>query len=253
MDDREAQGAAAPPIWRTALDFSAQDAGHYLDNVNPGLLRLVDGSPRRVLELGCAGGMFGATLKATYPGVTVVGIEAGSAAAEKAATRLDRVIHGRIEEIDFAAEGFVTGEFDTVVAGDILEHLFNPWELLVRVKPYLAPNAQLLASIPNVRNIWLVSQLLLLGRWEYVGRGLLDITHLRFFTLHEIRKMFEETGFRIESTGCGILPHLQPVFEAYKGQGTKQLKVDRMTIADVSPEEMTEFCAAQYFLRCRPA
>src|SRR3989441_6786633 len=153
------------PIWQRCLDFESQDAGHYLDYVNQGVLALVDGAPRRVLELGCAGGMFGATLKERFPGATVVGVEAGRAAADKAARRLDRVIRSRLEELDFSAQEIAPGEFDTVIAADVLEHIVNPWEFLVRLKPWLAPGAQLLASIPNVRNIWLVSRLLLEGRW----------------------------------------------------------------------------------------
>ena len=68
-------------------------------------------------------------------------------------SRLDRVVHARLEDVSFADQGFRPGEFDTVIAADILEHLVNPWELLVRLKPFLAPRAQIVASIPNVRNI----------------------------------------------------------------------------------------------------
>src|SRR3954462_15272422 len=122
--------STAPP-WQALLDFDRQEAGHYLDYVNPAVMQMIDGTPRRVLDLGCASGAFGAALKQRYPGASVVGVEAGSAAASKAAERLDRVVHARLENFDPAREGFAPHEFDTVIAADVLEHLVNPWQLLV--------------------------------------------------------------------------------------------------------------------------
>ena len=241
------------PPWRTCLDFDRQDPAHYNDNVLTPLFDVMDESPRRVLELGCAGGGFGAALMERFPGATVVGIEAGRAAAAKAATRLERVICARIEDVDFAAEGFKPGEFDMVVAADILEHLIDPWNLLVRLKPWLAPRAQVVASIPNVRNITVVSELLVGGRFEYAERGLLDITHLRFFTLAEIQRMFVETGYVFEERRAMLLPSLEAVYRAYQGRGPAMLKLGRLTLSDVTQDELTELCAAQFVVRCRPA
>lgn len=254
MNDSDAPNSPPrAPIWQRCLDFDSQDAGHYLDYVNQGVLGLVAGEPRRILELGCAGGMFGATLKERFPGASVVGVEAGRAAAEKAATRLDRVIRSRLEELDFPAQGIAPGEFDTVIAADVLEHIVNPWEFLVRLKPWLAPGAQLLASIPNVRNIWLVTRLLLEGRWEYVERGLLDITHMRFFTLEEMRRLFAETGYAIELAQASVAPGLREIYEKYRGRDVAEVKIGRLTLANVTAQEIEEFCAEQFLLRCRPA
>ena len=241
------------PIWQRCLDFESQDAGHYLDHVNQGVLALVEGTPRRILELGCAGGMFGATLKERFPGASVVGVEAGRAAADKAATRLDRVIRSRLEALDFSAQGIAPGEFDTVIAADVLEHIVNPWEFLVRLKPWLAPGAQVLASIPNVRNIWLVMRLLLEGRWEYVERGLLDITHMRFFTLVEMQSLFTETGYRVELAQASVAPGLREIYQKYRGRDVPEIKIGRLTLTNVTAQEVEEFCAEQFLLRCRPA
>src|SRR5258706_12294436 len=111
--------ASPAPIWQRCLDFESQDAGHYLDYVNPGVLALVEGTPRRILELGCAGGMFGATLKERFPGASVVGVEAGRAATDKAATRLDRGIRSRPGEADFAAQGTARARVDTRLAAAV--------------------------------------------------------------------------------------------------------------------------------------
>jgi O-antigen biosynthesis protein len=245
------EGAGFP--WQTCLDLENQETAHYPDFVNTAIFDVIEGAPKRVLELGCAGGMFGSVLKARFPGATVVGIEASRAAAAVAATRLDRVICERIEEVDFAAHGFTPGEFDTVIAADILEHLVNPWQLLVRLKPLLAPGAQVVASIPNARNAILIAALAVNGRWQYRERGLLDITHLRFFTLEEIRRLFAETGYRYEKHAVNFSPPLLELYRGNQGRGKVSLQLGRLTLADVTPEELQELCAEQFVVRARPA
>lgn len=242
-----------PPAWQTCLDFESQGEDHYLEHWNAPLLAMVEQPPARVLELGCAGGLFGAKLKERFPGAHVTGVEAGRAAAAKAATRLDRVVRSRLEELDFAAEAFTPGALDLVIAADILEHLVNPWEFLVRLRPYLAADAVVLASIPNVRNLHLVLDLLLNGRWRYVERGLLDITHLRFFTLEDMRRMFIETGYVPERWSSTLSPSLAPTWEQFQGNERTNLSTGRFTLANVTRAELAELCAEQFLLRCRVA
>lgn len=243
----------AVPAWKTGLDIESLGADHYLDYYNEPLLEMIEAAPRRVLDLGCAGGKLGAMLKARFPGATVVGIDANRAAAAKAATRIDQVICARLDDIDFASHGLRHGEFDVAIAADILEHLVNPWNLLERLKPFLAPDARLLASIPNVRNVGLVSELLQGGRWEYRDRGLLDVTHLRFFTLAEIARMFDETGFKGDGFAVNLSTALESFYRQYEGKGTVTLKIGRLTLADVSQRELAELCAEQFLVRVRPA
>jgi 2-polyprenyl-3-methyl-5-hydroxy-6-metoxy-1,4-benzoquinol methylase len=241
---------AALPAWQTCLDVEQQEAGHYLAYVNTGLLSLVDGVPKRILDLGCSSGAFGAALKEKFPGASVTGIEAGRAAAAEAAKRLDRVICERLEDVDFGAPG-LAGQFDVVVAADILEHLVNPWQALLRVKGALAPNAQILASIPNVRNLALLSDLMVGGRWTYRELGLLDVTHLRFFTLHEILRMLQETGYRCEEYKANLTPALIALFEERRHQEKSTLRFGRIQLDDVSSRELFELCSEQFLLRCR--
>jgi O-antigen biosynthesis protein len=253
MADRPSHSAperSALP-WQTCLDIAGQEPEHYPDSANMALFEVIEGTPRRVLELGCASGTFGAALKARFPQATVVGIEAGRAAAAAAAARLDRVICARVEEVDFEAAGLARGEFDTVIAADILEHLVNPWEALVRLKPLLAPNAQVVASIPNVRNAILIAALALNGRWQYRERGLLDITHLRFFTLEEIRRMFAETGYRFEQHAVNLSPPLADLYRQNVGREKVTIQLGRLCLADVTPAELAELCAEQFVVRAR--
>src|SRR3954464_14095194 len=214
---------SALPLWNRCLDPALQEASHYLDYVNTSLFGIFDGSPRRVLDLGCATGAFGAAVKERFPGAQVVGVEAGHDAAERAAGRLDRVVRARIEELDFEREGLRPGEFDTIVAADILEHLVNPWELLVKLRTYLARGGQVIASIPNVRNITVSAPLLAGGTFQYEDRGLLDITHLRFFTRSTINQLFAETGYRVEVTVGLMPPDLEALYKSAAGPGTRPL------------------------------
>lgn len=247
------QPPAPRPAWQTCLDFDAQPEDHYLDYFNEPLLAQVTTAPRRALELGCAGGMFGAKLKERWPGAEVVGVEAGKAAAAKAATRLDRVIEARLESLDLAAAGYRPGDFDLAIAADVLEHVVNPWKLLVDLRPFLSSDAVLLASIPNVRNLALINDLLLGGRWNYAERGLLDVTHLRFFTLGTIHEMFAETGYRVESVQINVAPELAGFWQQVKDQPTINIRSGRFSFENVTTAELNELCAQQFFLRCRKA
>lgn len=244
---------SGPPPWKTCLDLESQDGDHYLDYWNQPLFELVRDEPRRVLDLGCAAGMFGAKIKERYPAAVVIGIEANRAAAAKAATRLDRVVCSRLEAVDFAAAGLRPGEIDLVIAADILEHLVNPWDLLVRLKPYLTKDAVIAASIPNVRNLELVSGLLQEGSWEYAERGLLDITHLRFFTFDGIRQMFESTGYAIEGFASTLLPSLAETYRHNQGRAAVTIRIGRLTFENVTQRELGELCTEQFLLRVRPA
>ncbi|MGZ3496100.1 MAG: class I SAM-dependent methyltransferase [Vulcanimicrobiaceae bacterium] len=169
----------------------------YYDQPRPELVELIRGTPRFVLDVGCAGGAMGTEIKRRYSGAVVWGIELNSQAAAAAKARIDRVLSENVERFDFGANGIAPASIDLVFFPDVLEHLYNPWTLLARIKPFLAPNAQIIASIPNVRNFVILEDLAN-GIWRYAEEGLLDITHIRFFTRRSVIELFEQTGYRIE-------------------------------------------------------
>lgn len=242
------------PAWQTCLDIEGQDAGHYLDFANEPLLAVVDGEPVRVLDLGCAGGRLGMLIKERNPRAHVTGIEPGRAAALRAAGRLDRVIGARLEDVDFAAQGMGPGAYDLVIAGDVLEHLANPWAELVRLRALIAPGGQLVACIPNVRNLQVLEALADRGRFHYEERGLLDVTHLRFFAFDDMRYMFETTGYRLEVFTFTLSPALRQLFAENKGKAQLlSITVGRITLADMTQRDLMELCAEQYIVRARPA
>jgi trans-aconitate methyltransferase len=128
-------------------------------------------------------------------GCTVVGIEIDRDAAALAEQYAERVIVGDAETIDYAAE-LAGEEFDVVLFADVLEHLKEPGDVLRRVRPFVAENGVVVASIPNIAHAS-VRLALLGGEFRYREWGLLDDTHLRFFTRASIQDLFEETGYAV--------------------------------------------------------
>jgi SAM-dependent methyltransferase len=185
-------------------DDIARGAGDgYYDRVRGELLDMIDIAPQRVLDVGCGDGATDAELKRRFPGAAVVGIEAVPAAAERAEARLDRVIRANAESLDFTAAGIAAETLDLIIVADVLEHMLDPWHMLEKLHGLLAPNGRILASIPNVRNLWLLEKIVR-GGFDYADEGLLDITHIRFFTLAEMRAMFADTGYAIERTRLNV-------------------------------------------------
>jgi methionine biosynthesis protein MetW len=168
-------------------------AGAY-DGDRPEVRALVPAGARRVLDLGCGGGVLGAALKRER-GVEVVGVERDPEAAAAARERLDRVIEADLEELvaspDHAAE---LGAFDCLVAADSLEHLRDPWTALARAAELLEPGATAIVSLPNVRFFETFWQLGVRGRWPRREQGVFDRSHLRWFTLRDARDLLEGAG-----------------------------------------------------------
>jgi 2-polyprenyl-3-methyl-5-hydroxy-6-metoxy-1,4-benzoquinol methylase len=146
----------------------------------------------RVLEFGCATGYMSEVLKRKL-GCTVIGVEIDPEAAALAEQHTERVIVGDAEKIDYAVE-LAGEEFDVVLFADVLEHLKEPGDVLRRVRPFIAESGVVIASIPNIAH-GSVRLALLGGEFRYRDWGLLDDTHLRFFTRSSIQDLFEETGY----------------------------------------------------------
>ena len=187
----------------------------YYHNVRPEVIGLIPTEAVRVLEIGCAAGAMGRSLKEQRPEVEVVGVELNPRAAELARGRLDAVICGDIEQLEFLP--YPHEYFDCITFGDVLEHLRNPEALLKRLLPYLHPDGVLICSIPNIRHQSVMLNLMVNGRWEYQDEGLLDRTHIHFFTLAEIRVMMDRLGLNMEqvtASGSPPLAQMEPFIKA---------------------------------------
>ena len=149
-------------------------------------------APRRVLEVGCGEGNFIAGVE----GATERwGVEPNAAAAQAAATRLDRVLTGRFETV---AADLPARYFDLIICNDVIEHMEDHDRFLRAIRGYLAPGGVLIGSVPNMRNYKVLFDLLVLRDWRYQDSGILDRTHLRFFTKISLRRSLTDAGFLIE-------------------------------------------------------
>jgi 2-polyprenyl-3-methyl-5-hydroxy-6-metoxy-1,4-benzoquinol methylase len=170
-----------------------------VDNAHTRVLRLV-GERKQVLDLGCATGYLSQAL-VEGAGCRVTGIERDAEAAEQARKACSRVIVGDVESLDFARE-LGDERFDVALGADFLEHLRDPVAVLRAVRGFLAPGGYVVASIPNVAHASVLAELFQ-GRFPYRPTGLLDETHLRFFTRESVHDCFERAGF--------VVSHLERV------------------------------------------
>ncbi len=172
----------------------AEKGESYYSDVRLDILDLIPKSTKHLLDIGCGTGATGVAAKRHLDLQEVVGIELHEPAALVARTKLDRVIVGDIEELEL---DFPEHHFDCIVCADILEHTKDPWQVLRRLRPFLRDEGVVVASVPNIRHIVPMLKILF-DRLEYGESNILDKTHLRFFTLHTIRRMFQETGYQIQ-------------------------------------------------------
>jgi trans-aconitate methyltransferase len=205
-----------------------------------------------VLDLGCFCGGTGRWLKRRFPGCEVVGIEMLDKAAAMAAEAYDRVIVGTLEDLDFEREQLLPGTFDAIIAADVLEHLFNPWRALQRLRPLLAPQGALFVSLPNIRNLKLMSELAK-GQFAYAGAGILDVTHVRFFTRQSAVQMLEQTGYAVEDVRINPDQRLATVFEGINLDETTSIELDGLSLTGLGRQDLLELAALQLYLRCVPA
>lgn len=157
------------------------------------LVELV-GHGQRVLEVGCARGYMSEFL-ARHRHCRVTGIEIDSAAAKDAAAHCETLVVGDVEK---DALEQVTGLFDVITFADVLEHLRDPLRVLRAAHAYLDSGGSVLISLPNIAH-WDVRRSLLFGRFEYSRTGILDDTHVRFFTYDTALRLIRDAGFEIDA------------------------------------------------------
>ncbi len=166
----------------------------YYAHARTEILPHVSAKLERVLELGCGEGATLAALKQRHPISWAGGVEMSADAGAHAKNICDRVWVGDAAALPFCEE-IAPGSLDLILCLDVLEHLVDPWAMVKKLTPLLAPGGRMIVSIPNVRNLKFIKNLLFKGDFIYQDAGLLDRTHLRFFT--------RETG--IELACCGGL------------------------------------------------
>lgn len=162
------------------------------------------GHGRRLLDVGCARGHLSSML--AEAGWDVTGVEADARDASIARAAGIRVVEKTAET---ALEG-MTEEFDVIVFADVLEHMVDPWMALVSARRRLAPGGRIIISVPNVAHLTIRASLAM-GRFSYADRGIMDRTHLRFFTRRTLTEMVRDAGCSIRMMTVTPAP-LEEVF-----------------------------------------
>ncbi|MEA3286211.1 MAG: glycosyltransferase [Candidatus Marinimicrobia bacterium] len=197
----------------------------YYEFSRPDIQELIDPKARRILDIGCAAGKMAAEIKQKL-GAEVWGIEPVGKAARQAEQKLDKVVHSGIEEaMDELPDQF----FDVIIFADVLEHLEDPHSILKMITGKLSRNGQIIASIPNVRH-WSVVKGLLEGRWDYEDAGILDRTHLRFFTRKSVDDLFNQSGYHIISISA----------TSFEGQGAPDKVVNALAKSGLDVASLKE-------------
>lgn len=169
---------------------------------NPDLFRFIPATAQRVMEVGCGDGALARALKAERPSVHYVGCDIDASAIDKARAHCDEAL---LLDIETAEESFFKRhqDRDCWIFGDSLEHLRDPWTLLKKIRAGMPSSAAVVACIPNAQH-WSVQKRLCVGELYYAKSGLLDRTHLRWFTRKTIIKMFHDAGFGIQAARARI-------------------------------------------------
>ena len=165
----------------------------YYNNSRPEMQQMLPNDARKVLDVGCGKGAMASGLKENSD-LEVWGVEFMEEEAKIASTKIDYVINDTIEN---SIQKLPDDYFDVIYFNDVLEHLVNPNKVLEMIKSKLSTNGIIISSIPNVRYHKVFQQYIFKKNWRYEKSGVMDFTHLRFFTSKSIRKMFEDAGYTV--------------------------------------------------------
>lgn len=157
------------------------------------MLKYIPSSAMKILDIGCGRGSF--CVQYSTSTKEIWGIEPDPESAEIASGIMYKVFN---EKVETAIDSLPENYFDLIIFNDVLEHCIDPWSILERIKSKLLANGIVVSSIPNVRYIKNISHLLFGKDWRYEKGGVLDSTHLRFFTKKSMLSLFNNSGYKVE-------------------------------------------------------
>lgn len=222
------------------------DSSDYFRQERKEIDLLIPEGTLKVLDVGCGEGILGKRL--LEKGVAeVVGIEVKKDVAKKAECNITRVICGDVERLEELP--FEKGYFDCIIFADVLEHLKEPLLVLEKFKYYLSDSGVVIASIPNVRYLGVIN-MLVEGYWRYYKHGILDRTHLRFFTKKEIEVFFKNAGFEI----TGITENIDNnAYNSLSNPLSGEIEFGKIRISNLTPDELRDLFVFQYLIRAKKA
>jgi len=186
------------PGAKPLADFYAGKDEAYFSGMRADIVADLPPEPgARILEIGCGAGATGEAALASGRAGFYQGVELDPETAERARERLSAVLCANVEALDLSRLG---GDYDVLILSEVLEHLVDPWGLLKGLARLLRPGGRVYASSPNIAHNRVIRSLLA-GRFDYEPIGVMDRTHLRWFTPATYREMFEQAGFETLSVG----------------------------------------------------
>jgi ubiquinone/menaquinone biosynthesis C-methylase UbiE len=194
------------------------------ENHNPDLLAMIPQDAQNIIEIGCSSGALAREFKKISPKCHYLGVEIDKQYVKLAQRHCDECFEMNIE---LANESFWRKNHnrDCWIFGDTLEHLVDPWEVLDKIRKIIPINGSVVACIPNAQH-WSLQVRLNMGDFRYESSGLLDRTHLRWFTRKTIGELFHNAGFKIEKNVPRIFTEparkefLPVIYEMAKRSGT---------------------------------
>ncbi len=167
----------------------------------PDIIKLIDGTPNTILDVGCGAGLLAVDLKKKFPDCHVTGLEANCELIQKASIHCDHVIKADLNNIK-ALE--INTQFDVIVFADILEHLNHPEEVLKYLTTFLKVDGYIVTSLPNVRHYSTFTRLFIFGVWPQNSRGIHDKTHVNFFARKNIVRLLTIAGYEIDKEARNV-------------------------------------------------
>jgi hypothetical protein len=223
---------ASSAAWRHLGEDGAAAPGIEFPRVD--IASLIGTDARNIIVMGGGIGATSAEIKKRLPQASVRQILSGPG------------------EADLSQVGITDGSIDTIVLIAALERMLNPWQFLQQLRRFLTPEARVYAAVPNVRNLWLLNDMLMGGKWEHGTDGtILDIRNVRFFSATSLRAMFDETGYDVlRFTG---VPDRRGQGLQIPARGTAvDIDAPRVTLRQVTTEDVGELKSAEFIVTARP-
>lgn len=215
------------------------------ENFNQAIVDLMPHTLRSVVEVGSSSGALARAYKALNPACHYVGMEIDSSYAEQSRRYCDEVINTNIEQLSDEQIATLCSA-DCWIFGDVLEHLYDPWKVLQRIRQHSRGPLQIIACIPNAQH-WSVQSRLCSGEFVYQNQGILDRTHIRWFTRLTMLDLFAGAGFEVLE--------MQPLI--YEGEPMRELVLPAIkamaAIIGADPQVAADDAQArQYVMRAVP-
>ncbi len=224
--------------WNEMSNKDFNNLPNYYKHLRSEIFNSVPENSLNILDVGCGAGVLGKALKTKNNNRYIVGIELNQEAVYFAKQNLDEVYQFDVEKVNLT---FESGFFDCIIFADILEHLVDPWQTLRNYLKLLKYEGTIIISIPNIRNLKIIHQLIELKSWRYEDEGILDRTHLRFFTKNDFLTILDKFNIEVKS----VFHLRENRFNQLYNAKNQTLTIGNLSLSNISQEDFEEITANQ--------